>query len=184
MNDDAPERIKQLAQKVLRLKEAGRAGEADAAENRLDHLIDKYDLDLNELRAEDEPREDHVWTYKTKWDKKILHQTIASIVGKERAIYRIKKGNSNRYRQAFCVACTDAEAVDISERYEYYKDLWREEMRGFMSAFIQKHELVPPGPGTKEMSDEELYELLNRIGALSGESYPEDEDDPDLLLYS
>jgi hypothetical protein len=173
MPTDDPDRIKNLARKVYRLSEDGRDGEAKAAKNRLNHLLDKYDLTLAEVIDDGEEKTDHFWTYKTRHERKLLQQIIYAVCGHFDGLFE------RTDRQGRGIPCTETEAADISEQYEYYRTLWKEELDTLQDAFIQRHNIFPDNPesGGSDLSDEEIYDILEKMSAFSGESFEEGEEE-------
>lgn len=167
----APPRIRERARKVLRLKEEGRAGEAEAAAKQLQKLLDKYNLTLDDLREDEEERTLRAWRYKTKHEKHLLRQIAYTIVGPDRIPGRVYNKSSGRPLKKIGVECTEVEAADIKERFEFYRDLWAEEVEKIQSAFIQKHELFPEDGDSYEPDLDEWLDLKQRMGTLSDEEF-------------
>lgn len=177
-NDESPpDRIIERLRKILRLKEQGRDGEAEAAENRLAHLLDKHDLTLDDVRddGDERPVELHTWGYKNPRERKLLLQVIGA--NAEDGPYNIQNPETGARRWKLGAYCDEITAADISERYEFYRDLWAEEVEKMLSAFIQKHEIFPDTSSSSEssLSLDELEELRRRMSALSDDEFVPDE---------
>lgn len=81
--------------------------------------------------------------------------------------YRCGKGS----RSIRGVECTEAEGLQLQIEYEFYKQLWQEEMGLFWSAFIQKHRIFsmrPEDTGSDEPMTPEKMEEIMRMSQMMG----------------
>ncbi len=161
------ERNLELLKKVKKLAEQGVGGERDAAQALLSRLMEKYDV--AELDLSDDALEEHGFTYKTPYERKLLHQLFNKIAD-DRECYRYKGGKGSR--TVIYLKCTKAEAVQIGIEYDFYKALFAEEVNWLFRAFVQKHEIfdMKPGHKTSEISNEDLLRLNAIMAGLQDKS--------------
>lgn len=144
----------ELLMKIKALQEEGVGGEREAAEAMLARLMDKYGISPEEL----EELETHMafFRFHDAYDKKLLLQILASVIGWEGSIWPVRNGRGNRVKKLSAV-CTRSQELEIRAMHEFYRDAFGEEMEIFFRAFILKHSLFPfgPKPSDYEQDDEE-----------------------------
>lgn len=157
----------ELLRKLKALAERGIGGEKETARNLLDRLMKKYGVE--EVDLSDEAVEEHGYSFSTEWERKLLHQLFFKIA-EDREVYRYKYGEGARTK-LFCV-CTKAEAVQISVEYDFYRELWKDELGMFFLAFVQKHKIFSdrPSQGGPTLSGEELHRLAMMMEGLQDKS--------------
>lgn len=132
------EKKRELLKKLQALAERGVGGEKETAQKKLKQLMKKYGVEDADLSEDEE--EDHDFRYHNEFEKKILRQLFYKIVPDFRSrtyFYKCGKGSKSTYG----IRCTKAQALQIQIEYDFYCDLWKEEVDFFMSAFIQKHRI-------------------------------------------
>ena len=133
------EKKKELLKKLQALAERGVGGEKETAERKLKELIEKYGIEEEDLN--EDKIIDFDFKYHSEWEKNLLRQLFYKMFGKE---YR-EKSYIPRYgkgsRTTYCIRCTKAECLQLRVEYEFYSELFKEELDLFLSAFIQKHNL-------------------------------------------
>lgn len=118
-------RIKRLADNA----EGHEKKAALAAYEKLKALYNMTDDDVNEIVLREVG-----FTYKDKWEKKLLHQCIYSVLGNTKiAIYRRK----------IYVKCTPVEEQELSLCYSVYKTALDRHLKDSVSAFIMKNNIYP-----------------------------------------
>lgn len=154
---------RELLKKLQALAERGEPGERDNARERLAALVEKYNISEADL-SEDAVKE-FSFTYHTPEQKKLLHQLFYKING-ERSVKRYTHGRGSKSVLLFYG--TAAEAAQIKVEYEFYCDLWQEEMEFLLSAFIQKHRIFDTKPGhkTAECDLKTLHRLVMMDAAM------------------
>lgn len=158
MND----KKKELLKKLHTLAERGATeGEKAAARERLENLLQKYDIDDAELA--DDVLDLHWFTCKDAMERKLFYQ-VCNKVNKDRVTYRRNYGAGQRTTRG--VKCTKAEALQIEIEYDFYKTLWHEELDFFLLAFIQKHQIFDMTPGHK-VDDTVLKKDVLRMAQLA-----------------
>ncbi len=161
------ERNLELLKKVKKLAEHGVGGERDAAQALLSRLMKKYDI--AEIDLSDDALEERGFTYKTPYERKLLHQLFNKIAD-DRECYRYRGGKGAR--TILYLKCTKAEAVQIDIEYDFYKALFAEEVGWLFQAFVQKHKIfdMKPGHATSEISDEDFLRLSALMAGLQDKS--------------
>lgn len=151
---------KDLLKKLYTLAERGEAGEKEVARNRLDALLAKYRISEEELR--DEVVKMYWFTCRNEWERKLFAQVVYKVTATN-STWRRTAGKGQRTEQG--AKCTAAQAAQIRIEYEFYKQLWSEDLEFFFSAFIQKHRIFDLSPG-HETDDEPNWDDLLRMKML------------------
>jgi hypothetical protein len=150
----------ELLQKLKALAERGEGGEKETAQKMLEKLMVKYGVEEADLS--DDKLEDHDFRFHTKYEKRILKQVMYKVAdGRDTYTYRYGDGS----RTTYGITCTKAEALQIQIEYEFYVNLWYEELDFFLRAFIQKHSIfdLKPGHATSEISEEDLMRMMSMM---------------------
>lgn len=150
----------ELLKKLKALAERGIDGERDTAAKKLTALMEKYGV--TEAELSDETIEEHEFVYKDKYQRKILRQVFYK-VNHEREVLRYTSGKGQRSILIFCA--TAAEAMQARIEYDFYCDLWADEVDLFLEAFVQKHEIFWLNPDAKapEGWDSQKYRRLGMM---------------------
>lgn len=128
----------ELLKKLQALAERGVGGEKEGAQRKLEQLMKKYGIEDLDLTQEDE--EDFDFKYKNEYEHKILRQLFYKIVPdyrKRTYYYKYGKGS----RSTYGIRCTKAQGLQIQIEYDFFRDLWKEDVDFLLKAFIQKHRL-------------------------------------------
>ncbi len=129
-------RIKTIIQKVKQLADRGIDGEKEAAQRQLNKLLLKYDLTLDDIE-ELEEREREFKHAKNPDARQLLAQCIFSVCGTIK-VHAIK----SEYRLSATMK-TD-QYIEVTEKYEYYWKLYKEQKAIFFEAFAQRNNLYSP----------------------------------------
>lgn len=136
MDDKTIQRIK----KLQALAERGVGGEKETAEKMLRKMLKKNGIQsLEEL--EQEEYEYTLFSYNGQHELKLLKQCIYKVLtaAGDRTYYRTRGT-----RQKLGVYCTKAQKIEIELEFEFYKNIFYEELETFMAAFIQAQGIFPP----------------------------------------
>lgn len=154
---------KELLKKLQALAERGVGGEKETAERKLRQLMEKYGID--EMEFAEDKLEEFEFKYKNAQEEQLIRQLFFKMFGKEwrSRSYTYKWGKGSKSIRG--IRCTKAEGIQLQIEYEFYKDLWREEMELFWNAFIQKHRIFSmrkedTGGGDEPMTPERKAEIL------------------------
>lgn len=131
---DKTELLKKL--KALSEDTRGNENERKRAEEQLNRLLIKYNIDPQSINTENLVRRDLY--YKNELEKKLLHQVVYKICG-DRQMY-VQRGKRN---WIWC-EMTDAEFLQFEMEYPAYKNAMNKELDIFYLAFIQKNRIFPP----------------------------------------
>lgn len=156
-----PDTIRERLHKIKALHDAATTpGEREAAENRLNALLDEYDLSIEDLT---EPaKQDYEFRYHNSWQRMLLRQIVAHVTGDHspKAFYFGSKQPSTR----LWFELTPAQAIDVETLYQFYWHAFEEEVYDFMAAFIHKHDLAVAAEESEgerpQMTPEELKHWL------------------------
>lgn len=166
------EKKRELLKKLQALAERGVGGEKEGAQRKLEQLMKKYGIE--EMDLSEDIEEDHDFRYHNEYEKKILRQLFYKIVPdfKTRTyFYRSGRGSKSTYG----IRCTKAQALQIQIEYDFYCDLWKEEVEFFMGAFIQKHRIfaVPTSRehvDTTPISKEDIMRMRSMMEGMKNKS--------------
>lgn len=122
--------------KALSKDERGNENERKRAEEQLNKLLIKYNINPESINTENLVRRD--FYFKDEYEDKLIHQCIYKICG-NRSIYK-------QYTKRNWIWCemTDAEYLQFELEYPAYKAAWHKEVDIFYLAFINKNRIFPP----------------------------------------
>lgn len=162
MSDD---KRKELLKKLQALADRGVGGEKDAAKAKLDRLIKKYGIDMAEL--DDDREEPHEFHYHTKHEKKLIIQLFYKIVPDwSNKVFTFSYGKGSK--TTIGIYCTKAQAIQIGVEYDFYRQLWEEELDFFLNCFIQKHSIFSMDPKDAKESTMSRAERLRMASIING----------------
>ena len=148
--------------KVKALAEAGSAGEREAARAMLDRLMSKHGLPGDGLR--EVPKQPYKFSYKNKFEKRILIQVYAKVTKQSTIRYRYLNKRSKR----IMVDPTTDQYEEMKRLYSVYRKAFKKELErvasGLVDAFIHKHDLwsgVAPDEETEPMTTVERQLLCD-----------------------
>lgn len=146
-NEKAIQRMK----KLQALAERGVGGEKETAEKMLQQMLKKNGMSsLEEL--ENEEVEYTLFSYNGKHEIKLLKQCIYKVMtAAKKVTYYRSKGT----RQKIGIYCTKAQKIEIELEFEFYRNVFYDELNTFIDAFIQAQKIFPPD------APEDSYDELN-----------------------
>lgn len=145
------EKIKARIEKLRALAERGIGGEKTTAAKKLQELLDKNGISLDDLVEDKEQY--YIFSYHTKYESKLLCQCIYKVKGyKNYPEFYVPRGR----RQKVGTYCTSAQKIEIELEFEFYKKVFYEELEDFISAFINKQGIYPNDVPVKEVDTFEL----------------------------
>lgn len=129
----------ELLQKIKELASHGVGGEKQNAQAMLDKLMSKYNITDEDL-CEEIIKE---FDFKTnnKLEKALLGQIAYSVYGN----INDKKGyySYTYIKNKTCIKCTDAEFLEISAKFDFYKKEYKKQQKLFYRAFIHANSIFP-----------------------------------------
>jgi hypothetical protein len=154
------EKTKQRIKKLQALAERGVGGEKDTAEKILQKLLKKNGISTLAELEEDEI-EYFLFSYSGKHEIKLLKQCMYKVLGhSDHTAYFRSRGT----RQKIGIYCTKAQKIEIELEFEFYRNVFYEELNSFMSAFIQAQAIFPSdapieSKALEEYSEEEIRQM-------------------------
>lgn len=159
------EKTLQRIKKLQALAERGVGGEKETAAKMLQRLLEKNGISTLKELEEDEV-EYFLFSYKGKHEIKLLKQCMYKVLGySDNTKYYRTTGT----RQKIGIYCTKAQRIEIELEFEFYRNVFYEELPSFMNAFIQAQGIFPPdapksNKGLGNLSEDELRELQIAAG--------------------
>lgn len=135
MDEKTIQRIK----KLQALAERGVGGEKTTAQKKLAKLLKDNGINsLDELQKEE--YEYTIFSYNGKHEIKLLRQCMYKVMGakSDRTAYK-----PYGRRQKIGIYCTKAQKIEIELEFEFYRNVFYEELSTFMDAFIQAQKIFP-----------------------------------------
>ncbi len=142
--------------KVKELAERGVEGEAQAAKEKLDILLNKYGLTLKDL--EEVKTNEYKFKYVTVYEKKIMIQCISKVLDNPQLTYSWYKDK----KKEFFVEMTEWQFIEATSLIKFHIKQFRKEvkerMKAFFSAYCSKHTLFADSAegGDAKMTPEEI----------------------------
>ena len=129
----------QRIKKLQALAERGVGGEKTTAQKKLAKLLKDNGINsLDELQKEE--YEYTIFSYNGKHEIKLLRQCMYKVMGakSDRTAYK-----PYGRRQKIGIYCTKAQKIEIELEFEFYRNVFYEELSTFMDAFIQAQKIFP-----------------------------------------
>lgn len=151
-------------EKLYALAKRGVGGEKVNAEVKLEAALRKLGLSLQDL-FDEQQRERRTFYLKDKWERRVLIQVIAKVVG-DVPFYRTVASSKHRYAEL-----TDLEYAEVSLLFDIYKKALQEEIEHTFVAFIHRNDLFgerdpDEDEGDCSMSPEEIEKLCLRMSSM------------------
>ena len=145
----------ELLNKIKALADNGVGGEKQNATKLLADLMQKYNIDENELQTE--VLHNFEFKFSGVYAKELAHQVLYSIIGNLdnskgffiAVTYGGKKKN--------IVRCTNAEFIEFQAKYKFYKYHFLKDLDIFYDAFVEKNDIYPRG---HRHTDDRMQRLL------------------------
>lgn len=165
----APESVKNLIRKIYELTQRGVGGEADAARRKLDLLLVKYGVTLDDVLG------DAVKTYefhfRNEWDESLMTQLYYAVTqDREKKIWQYSRAGKKVARK-IGLDLTAEQYVDFQEQLKHYRAAWKKEQARLFAAFCHQHNLLRPADSNaadRKYSDEEIREHLRMKQMMRG----------------
>lgn len=152
--------IRELLLKVKRLAESGVAGERVAAERKLQMLLKKHGLTLDDLRSDEKTWCEFRVRGEFQWA--LFFQCYFKVCQIRNASYR-NKGTH------FAVLVTPVQREDLKACFGHFKPLLKAALNDFATAFYVKNGIVGPASDepSEPMSPDELERLINLMRGIN-----------------
>ena len=166
------ESIIEKINKIKALSEQGIDGEAQAAKNALQKLLNRYGLTFEDLS--DHVKKMRSFAAKEDNDKAVFIMCCYKILGGERLdlIY-----GSKSYPGKLYIELTDYEYAELSEFYDFHKRNYRKEFRqmtiDFKKAYQYKHNLYSAAPSedARALTGEEMLKIFKYASEMQDVSF-------------
>lgn len=159
------EKTIQRIKKLQALAERGVGGEKTTAEKMLQKMLEKNGISsLDELEKDEV--EYFLFSYKGRHEIKLLKQCMYKVMGhSDHTKYYRTAGT----RQKIGIYCTKAQRIEIELEFEFYRNVFYEELPSFMNAFIQAQSIFPADTPKNskdlcDLSEDELREIQIAAG--------------------
>lgn len=126
--------------KLQALAERGVGGEKETAQRMLDKMLKENGITTLE-DLEEEKSEYTLFSYNGKHEIKLLKQCMYKVLGASGELECYKPYGR---RQKVGIYCTPTQKVEIELEFEFYRNVFYEELKTFMNAFIQAQKIFPP----------------------------------------
>lgn len=156
----------ELIKKVKALADRGVGGEKEDAAKLLEKLMKKYGIEEADISEDIE--ETQSFSYHGEFEHRLLLQIFYKHFPDIRSRVRtLRHGKGSR--STFFISCTKAQGIEIAIEFDFYRELWKEEVNFFYQAFITKHDIYPQKAyeNPSELSLEDSYRMIMMMQGLS-----------------
>lgn len=153
----------ELAKKLLALKNSStHESEKAKAEKLLNNILHKYGLSMSNIESDEE--RDFLFIINAVFPT-LFWQCVVNVIGTKVKVYQ--------ERNKVWLSCSEVNAIEIKEKYQFYISVYKKELKVFRNAFIQKHRIFSiDGSGkTQTISQEEAAKLANLMKGMEDVSY-------------
>lgn len=154
-------KIIDLAKKLNELAKRGEGGEKQNARLKLDALMIKHGLTIEQLEGLEIKRRKFFIDSDT--EQTIFLQTVSKVLNKnDNRIYTPRDARTKRF---IMVDVTDIQYIDIDAHFTFYKALYEKEQKMFLQAFIQAQKLFSniQNGTVKPLTNEERAEQMRML---------------------
>ncbi len=153
-----------IREKLLKIKAMAdngvEAGERQAAQNRLEKLMSKYGISLEEIVQEE--THEYKYRYTSKLEKQLYTQIYSMVLVEAAVSYSVNIGNRSLYFKM-----TKLQRVEMDYMVDHYKPLLYSELRkvekAFINGFFVKHRIFEDVESSGEgssLSPEEIQRIM------------------------
>ncbi len=150
------DRIIDRLKKIAALATSGERGEKETAQAMLDKLVQKYDVNIDDIVNSKAKEKTRKFKYKTKWEFRLIIQTIAWVTQEE--VWGGKEG------RAYYTRMTEEDFFLTEQALRILKKKWESDLDLFFHAFITKNKLFLY---VQEKEEERDKEWLISVGQLA-----------------
>lgn len=131
----------------------GNSNERESAEKRLNELMKKYDIKIEDIEKEEE--KDRYIEFTNIYERQLISQIVYKLFKRTKDVRGYISQRSKFKRTHLIVSMTDAEFIEFEYLYSVYKADLQKDMDLFYAAFINKNHIFP------KYTDEELEAMEN-----------------------
>jgi hypothetical protein len=114
--------------------------------------MDKHGISMDVLEENEEKK--HTFIVE-KDDYKMWRQIVSSVLG-DASISFFANNRRGKRAKTYFVLCAPDKAIEIQAKFDFYNNIWREELDVFYSAFVQKNKIYKKASEKDEYDDKEL----------------------------
>lgn len=141
----------ELAKKLKALADRGVGGEKVNAKNLLLKLLKNHGMTMADLESE---LEDYHYFHLKESNTPLFYQVTSTILGDN-----FKRYKDNSKPDSYCLFCTNAHAIEIQAKFDFFLALYVQELETFHKAFIIRQDLFPINVAPKDESTLSAKEL-------------------------
>ena len=159
----------ELIKKVKALADRGVGGEKEDAAKLLEKLMKKYGIEEADISEDIE--EIQSFSYHGEFEHRLLLQIFykhfPDITENRGRVRTLPYGKGSR--STFFISCTIAQGIEIAIEFDFYRELWKEEVNFFYQAFLAKHDIYPQEAyeHPSELSLKDSYRMKMMMEGLS-----------------
>ena len=158
----------ELIKKVKALADRGVGGEKEDAAKLLEKLMKKYGIEEADISEDIE--EIQSFSYHGEFEHRLLLQIFYKHfpdIADSGRVRTLPYGKGSR--STFLISCTKAQGIEIAIEFDFYRELWKEEVNFFYQAFITKHDIYPQEAyeHPSELSLKDSYRMQMMMKGLS-----------------
>lgn len=163
--------IREKIRKIQALAERGVGGEKENAKRILQKLLAKYKLTLEDLpKLAQDATEIYYFRCKGEVERSLLQQCYLYVVPDGEPCCFTRHG-----RKALGFKLTYLQYFELKNYWDYYRQLWKRELRLFYQAFIYKHDILrksrTKSTSSTKLTEEEIEQILHMMSGLSDSGY-------------
>ena len=157
----------ELLKKIQMLANRGYNGERDTAAQKLDELMNKYNISADDLSDEKMILEEY--QYHGREEYQLLIQIASMVVNVRNGIfYEVQDTRTNRISsKKLAIEATRVQHIEIEFLFDFYKKRWEKEKDLFLRAFVSKNGLFPTLPPDKSTDGGLTREEIIKIVAMA-----------------
>jgi len=159
--------IKSRIAKVLELARRGATeGERNAAEQRLQELLNKYGVSLEDVIGVELPKERIKFEYTEQWEYDLITQIAARVrdgdVNEDTYVLKDERRNRARVKR-FWIELTKVEAIEVQYLWPKYQAAYKEQLELFYVAFVNANNLGISATGERKPLTPEERKRLRKM---------------------
>jgi len=165
--------IREKIRKIQALAEQGIGGEKEDAKRILQRLLAKHKLTLEDLpKLGQDATELYYFRCTGEVERSLLRQCYLYVVPDGEPYYFTRHG-----RKTIGFKLTYLQYLELKNYWDYYRQLWKQELGLFYQAFLYKHRIfrksssTESSPASASLTDEEIKRILRMMLGLSDSGY-------------
>lgn len=158
----------ELAKKLKALAEQGEAGEKQVAEFKLKEFMRKHGITDEDIESEKiEAYFFYIGPDSEKLKTTLLNQICGTMGLSIRGPIAVKDKRKYKMKEDFGVHCTASQYIEISAKFEFYKNILKSDLKTFIYAFAMKHDLLIKASENKDKPTNEDQDIARKALIMS-----------------